>query len=137
MTDYVTDASVALKWFVPEELGDAAEWLIASGHTLHAPRFLAIETVNAAWKNWRKRLISEDVVRDVGARLETLIDEWHADEKLLPEAVALALRLNHPVFDCLYLALARNLSATVITADKRLLAIAPPGLTVALKDWKP
>jgi predicted nucleic acid-binding protein len=137
MTDYVADASVALKWFVPEELGDAAERLIASGHPLHAPRFLAVETVNAAWKNWRKRLIGEAIVRDVGAKLEELVDAWHADELLLPEAAKLALGLSHPVFDCLYLVLARRLGTAVVTTDKRLLAIAPPGLALDLADWCP
>jgi hypothetical protein len=48
VTVFVADA---LKWYVPEELGDAAERLIASGHAIQVPRFLAVETFNAAWKN--------------------------------------------------------------------------------------
>ena len=40
------------------------------------------------------------------------------------EALALACHLNHPVYDCLYLALARREAAAVLTADKRLMALA-------------
>ena len=137
MTELVVDASVALKWFVPEVDGDAARRLLTSGVTLHAPRFLAVETINAAWKNWRKQLIGEDVVGGVSGKIEALIDVWHVDETLLREATDLARGLNHPLFDCLYLVLAKRLGAKVVTADKRLLGVAPAGLTVALADWRP
>lgn len=133
MTELVVDASVALKWFVPEVNGEVARRLLISGVILHAPRFLAIETINAAWKNWRKELIGEEVVRSVSGRIETLIDAWHADEPMLQEAAEMALQLKHPLFDCLYLVLAKRLGAKVITADKRLLGIAPHGLAVALE----
>ncbi len=136
MTELVVDASVALKWFVPEVDGDAARQLLTSGVTLHAPRFLAIETINAAWKNWRKELIGEEVVVGLCGKIEALIDVWHVDETLLQEATELALELKHPLFDCLYLVLAKRLGARMITADKRLLGVAPPRLTVTLAGWK-
>ena len=135
MTEFVVDASVALKWFVPETDSDLAEQLLVSGTKLHAPRFLALETVNAAWKNWRKKLIDRAVVELAGDRLPALIEVWHADEDLMHEALDLALDLNHPIFDCIYLVAARRIGGTVITADKRLLGIAPDGLAVALEEW--
>jgi predicted nucleic acid-binding protein len=49
----------------------------------------------------------------------------------------LALELPHPVYDCLYLALARRLGTSCITADRKLLSVAPAGLAVALADWPP
>jgi predicted nucleic acid-binding protein len=36
------------------------------------------------------------------------------------EALALACHLDHPVYDCLYLALARREAAQLLTADQRL-----------------
>jgi predicted nucleic acid-binding protein len=137
MTGVVVDASVALKWFVPEPDEEIAERLLTSGSRLHAPRFLAIETLNAAWKNWRKRLIDDSVVRSVGERLPELVAGWHADEEICEDAANMALALNHPIFDCLYLALAQRLDLKVVTADKRMLSVAPNGLIVALADWKP
>jgi predicted nucleic acid-binding protein len=53
-----------------------------------------------------------------------LIDHIEPDRHLQVEALALACHLNHPVYDCLYLALARREAAAVLTADKRLMALA-------------
>ncbi|MEB3297655.1 MAG: hypothetical protein VKL23_08995 [Cyanobacteriota bacterium] len=38
--------------------------------------------------------------------------------------MALACHLNHPVYDCLYLALARREAASLISSDRRLNALA-------------
>lgn len=40
-------------------------------------------------------------------------------EQDLPEAMRFALQLNHPVYDCFYLALAKRLGTYVVTADAR------------------
>jgi predicted nucleic acid-binding protein len=41
---------------------------------------------------------------------------------LLAAAVEVGVDLGHPVYDCLYLALARELGTQVVTDDRRLLA---------------
>ena len=46
------------------------------------------------------------------------------DRQLQAEALALACHLDHPVYDCLYLALARREAATLVSADRRLNALA-------------
>lgn len=51
-------------------------------------------------------------------------------------ALKLSLALDHPIYDCLYLALAEKLDAPLISADQRLLALAPKGAAIALKDWQ-
>ena len=135
MTGLVADASVAIKWFVPEVDSAAAERLLNAREGLAAPRFLAIEVASGVWKNWRKGLVDHAVLPVAAARLQTMVDTWYADGLLLDEAILLSLDLNHPIFDCLYLVLARRLKSRVITAGKRLLAVAPAGLAIALADW--
>jgi predicted nucleic acid-binding protein len=49
----VIDASVAIKWFVPEPLSDQAERLLDGGDSLFAPDFLLIEFGNIIWKKVR------------------------------------------------------------------------------------
>jgi len=49
-----------------------------------------------------------------------LVDRVEPDRQLQAEALALACHLNHPVYDCLYLALARREAATLISTDRRL-----------------
>ena len=43
---------------------------------------------------------------------------------LADEALRIAVAINHPAYDCFYLALARREAAPLVTADKRLAAAA-------------
>lgn len=53
-----------------------------------------------------------------------LVDHIEPDRTLLAEALALATHLDHPVYDCLYLVLARREVASLLSADRRLLELA-------------
>ena len=53
-----------------------------------------------------------------------LVDQIEPDRHLQVEALAMACHLNHPVYDCLYLALAPREAATLLTADRRLQSLA-------------
>jgi predicted nucleic acid-binding protein len=51
---YVVDASVAVKWYLPEPESDAAGRLLDPEHDLIAPDLLFAEVGNALWKRWRR-----------------------------------------------------------------------------------
>ena len=62
--------------------------------------------------------------------------------RLVERALALATALAHPVYDCVYLSLAAEVAAPVVTADKRLQTAAardpdPGRLVVALGSIAP
>ena len=135
MSSLVVDTSVAVKWFVREELSDAAEALWSAGLKLHAPDLMWLETANALWKKWRKKDLPLTDVGPSVTRLREVIDRWHDDIDLVEAATAMSLELDHPVYDCVFLVLAHNLKSRVISADQRLLAAAPAGLAIALADW--
>lgn len=59
---------------------------------------------------------------DLDAR--DLVDRVEPDRHLQAEALALACHHDHPVVDCLYLALARREAATLISMDRRLQQLA-------------
>ena len=122
----VVDASVSVKLLVDEPDSDAARELVASGQELHAPRLMASEVANALW---RKARLDEIGRADAGAAIALLRDmplHWNDDEAVTPDAVRLALALDRPVYDCVYLALAHRIGATVVTADRRFVtAVAP------------
>jgi len=52
------------------------------------------------------------------------VDHIEPDRHLQVEALALACHLDHPVYDCLYLALARREAALLLTADQKLMTLA-------------
>ena len=68
---FVVDASVAIKWFLPELYGDAALRLLREGHSLVAPDLLFPEVGNVLWKRVRRR---EATAKEAGAALDALVD---------------------------------------------------------------
>jgi predicted nucleic acid-binding protein len=131
----VVDASVAVKWVIPEVLSDEAEALRGRADRLLAPDLLLPEAANALWKKLIRREIS---AREAAQAIELLMAsglDLRPSGPLLGRALTLARRLRHPVYDCLYLALAQTENATLVTADQRLLARVAKGRTrVAVVD---
>ncbi|MEI6110147.1 MAG: hypothetical protein WCP63_00530 [Cyanobium sp. ELA712] len=52
------------------------------------------------------------------------MDHIEPDRTLQAEDPALAIHLDHPVVDCLYLVLARREVAALLSADQRLMKLA-------------
>jgi len=121
---YVVDASVALKWVIPEVLSDRAARLLDDGDALVAPEMLLVEVANALWRKLTRREITG---READRALE-LLSESGLDltpaTPLVGRALDLARMLQHPVYDCVYLALAERERATLVSADTRLVALA-------------
>lgn len=119
---YVVDASVAVKWVVPEALSEKADELLARDPELLAPDLLLVEGVTVLWKKTLRKEIS---ARE-GDRALRLLTESGIDLRptgpLLARALELARRLGHPVYDCVYLTLAERERVPLVTADRRLLA---------------
>lgn len=121
MARIVVDASVVVKWYIPEQDHEPARVLrddyLDGVHDLIAPALLPFEVVNALkysghYEGDRLREASESVAaygiefvpyRDVGA------------------VAAVANELDIPLYDASYVALADETDATVYTADSRLL----------------
>jgi predicted nucleic acid-binding protein len=118
----VVDASVALKWVLAEPGQDAADALL--DEDLIAPSLWLLEAANALW---RRSLRGELSAGEAEERLSELFNAPVTSipiEDDLAMAAALARRLGHPVYDCLYLALAVREQTQVVTADRRFWTIA-------------
>lgn len=115
----VVDASVVIKWFVPEVGSDAASRLLASEDRLHAPDLLFAEIANAIWKKVVRgqltRAESQLLVRDI----EKIAVDTMPCRALANDAHAIALIASRSVYDSMYVALALRLDTRVITADER------------------
>jgi predicted nucleic acid-binding protein len=113
----ILDSSVALKWLAPEDGSEAALELLGLSD-LFVPTFFHAEIANALWKKARRGEIRLEEVAPYFAQLPelvTTIDETEA----MPRALAIARELDHPVYDCIYLALAEARDDLVLTADRR------------------
>lgn len=119
---FVVDPSVALKWFLADEPQAAEAFaVVRDGAVLIAPDLVIAETYNAAWRSTRLGLIEVEVA-EIAAILPRFFDELISAATLAPRGVAIAAQLDHPVYDCLYIALAEARQIPLVTADARLLA---------------
>lgn len=119
----VVDASVALKWFFAKETyGTEAVALARDDPALIAPDLVVAESCNAAWKWLRLGRIEASDLDDIAVTLPRFFVELTAATVLAPRAVVIAASLAHPVYDCLYLALAELRQLPLVTVDARLLA---------------
>ena len=124
----VLDASVAVKLVVPEV--GTAESLAAleRPHRWIAPRLLVTEVAATL----RRKVAGDELspihaVDALAATLDAIADGVIGladDEALVQAALTLALGLQHKVPDCLYLALAEREGALLVSADRKLLALA-------------
>lgn len=119
----VVDASVALKWFFAKEPNSAEALALTLGDpALIAPDLVVAETCNAAWKWLRLGRIEPIELDEIASALPRFFAEFVGAALLVPRAVAIATQLDHPVYDCLYVALAEARRLPLVTADARLLA---------------
>ena len=120
----VVDASVAVKWVLPEIGSERAATIRASEADLIAPSLVYAEIGNAIW---RAVLRGDVSAREAGENLKVAANHYRLLvplEELAAAAIALAARLRHPIYDCFYLALAERERCPLITADARLAATA-------------
>ncbi len=118
----VVDASVAVKWFIPEAGEEAAAKLLGGKPRLVAPALIRLEVSGAIIRRYREGHVSEKRAREGTqaweAMLERRVVHLVSDAELYDEAVQMAFLAKHALADCMYLVAAKRLGAPVITADK-------------------
>jgi predicted nucleic acid-binding protein len=117
----VIDASVACKWYLDEADSDKARKLAEEDGLLIAPDLILPEVGNVLWKRRLKNEISQaqvdEIVRHLPGALVLI-----SSKDLLARALAIAVELGHPIYDCFYVAAAERWEAPLFTDDKRLFA---------------
>ena len=120
MNTFVIDASIAVKWVVEEDGTENA--LALRGRTkLIAPELLTAECANIFWKKVQRGELTEDEALLAARLLQASDIELLPTRALLESATRLAIELNHPAYDCIYIALAIEHDCRFVTADGRLL----------------
>ena len=115
----VVDASVAIKWFVPEICADAARRLLREGITLLAPDLIWAEAANALWRKWRDKELSAKAVQGILTDFRRYPLRIYSGESLYDVAWPVAQGSGRTFYDSLYLALALSDGCLLVTADLR------------------
>lgn len=117
----VVDASVAVKWIVPEPDNELANAILRSGASLFAPDLARVEVCGALSRKVREGLFSVEDARTAHSKWCWLLEEGALtlcdSSDLIDRAFDIALAARHAVADCVYIACAEHLGAAVLTAD--------------------
>jgi predicted nucleic acid-binding protein len=113
----IVDASVALKWVLDEDDSHLARAL--AGRGLAAPDLLWSECANGLWRWVARGALPGRVALERFAALRGAPVALTPAGDLLERALTLAIELGHPIYDCVYLALALTRRAQVVSADRR------------------
>lgn len=120
---FILDASVAVKWYVKEEMRDSAlrlrDHFVSGLIDLEAPNLILCELGNALRYHPGSRTsdCAEAVrhLRNMGLILHEL------DDDLIDQTAALAYKENITFYDAVYLALAKIMETKLVTADAGLI----------------
>ena len=119
MKRLVVDASVAVKWFVPELHSEAAARLLDPEFIVSAPDLIGAELGNTVWKKVRRQEITREEAAEILTAFPSMGVEIYPSSALLLPAFELAAALDRTVYDSLYLALAVAQNGPLITADRK------------------
>ena len=120
MTAWVVDASVAVKWFIPEIHSNDARRLLVEGNELIAPELLLPEVANILWKKHRAGELEAVEAREILFELRRLPMRIVRMAPYTEDALALAIKHQRTVYDCIYIALAVHEGSRFVTADRKL-----------------
>ena len=118
MTAFVIDASIAIKWVIEED-GTPEALALRRHDRLMAPELLVAECANILWKKTARKELSKAEALLAARLLEGSEIELLPTRSLLEAAARIAIDLDHPAYDCLYLALAIENDCRFVTADER------------------
>lgn len=126
---YVLDASVGMKWILPEADSDRAMALQddfeKNVHELLAPDTFPVEIAHGLTRAERRGTIQPAKSATVFSWFLMTLPEIQASLPLLPRAYDLSSQARIGVFDCLYVALAEREQCEIVTADVRLAQLFP------------
>jgi len=120
--ELVLDASVIMKWFLPEKLSSKAiefrQQHLSGKITLSAPCLLPFEIINALAT--KSQIEKKVVLQAAKVFYFTKIKEHSLNESLANTTVLMVKKYGLSAYDASYVALAKKLSCKFITADKKL-----------------
>jgi predicted nucleic acid-binding protein len=120
MTAWVIDTSVLVKLFVDEEGSGEAAASIKPTDELFAPDLIWAEVGNVLWKYARRGDLTADDVEAIVADMLQMPIKTTESSELVGPALEIALETGRTVYDAMYLALAVERNACLLTADETL-----------------
>jgi predicted nucleic acid-binding protein len=120
VTLWVVDASVIIKWYVPENDYEAARAMRTAESKLAAPDLLFIEMSNTLWKLVRRGEMPAQRAIEIIEEIAASPFVVFSTQSLASDALDLGVATGLTAYDASYVALATRLDKMLITADEKL-----------------
>lgn len=120
----VIDASAAIGVVLAMPGSETFSTVLEQAEMVTAPDLFIVEVSNALWKYRKSDLLPIARCELALDQAVALPDRFEPAGALYLEAFTLACRHLHPVYDAMYLVLARRNNAIILTMDRRLVALA-------------
>jgi predicted nucleic acid-binding protein len=115
----VVDASLAVQWIADE--ADASQALaLLERNDLIAPDLLAVEVGSALRRKLEGGEIEPNQLTEGLKLLFGRVELQPHTPELIQTAITISIAMAHPIYDCVYAALAEILGATFVTRDTEL-----------------
>ena len=118
----VIDTSAFIKFFLHEDGWEDVFQYLTTASSPETVDLLVTESANVLWKSARAGLIEKEQVPLLYSSMELLFTKGPLTLKpalqFMAEALSIALFLDTPVYDALFIAQARLDHATLVTADR-------------------
>ena len=115
----IIDASVAVKWFLPEAASDLAARLLYSQHDLLAPDLLRLEVASVLLRGVRRGEMSPAQASRILEHELAVALRCEPTRPLAARAHAVSRDFGGSIYDAAYVALAEKTAAPLVTADGR------------------
>jgi len=120
----VLDASAAVEVVLQRESAPRFAEILTQADLVLAPTLLITEASNVFWKYQKFADYPQDACEKSIEHIVALADEYVSEVELYREAFSLGCMLDHPIYDMVYLVLARRNNAKLLTMDKKLISAA-------------
>ena len=115
----VVDANIAVKFVTHEPGRNEAYDRVHGEDVLVAPDWIMIEVGHALWCKAKLGLVEREAAQECLDNLPSYFVDFVGAPSLATKAHKLAFELDHWIYDCLYLALALDRDALLLTADRK------------------
>lgn len=120
----VVDASAGFEMLTDSAIGASIRKLLESAETTIAPELYISEVTNIFWKATKRKELSLDQAI-TGLRLcISVVEFFKSTAEIAVEALKEAELSGHSAYDLMYLITARRESASIVTVDKGMQALA-------------
>lgn len=127
MTTYVVDASVAAKWYFPEEEAELALQFMPTGREdrfeVVAPELIVYEMGNLVLRKLRVSEVEADVAKFLLRRFLLLPLRVIASDEILVTALEVGRTAGLSYYDACYVATAVHTGRALVTADSELMRL--------------